>query len=182
MYTRQGDRGKTGLFGARRVAKDSPLVEAYGTIDELNSSIGLAMAFCDNSEILLQLRELQRLLFVAGADLASEAPESGRDRSQRIAREDTTKVEGSIDLLLKKLPRLTNFIMPGGGKVAAHLHLARSICRRAERRIVSAGKLEKVNPELVPFFNRLSTLLFDLARYANIVEGKQDDIWAPGKS
>ena len=181
MYTRKGDKGQTGLLGARRVPKDSPRVEAYGTIDELNSCIGVAMAFCDNPEILLQLRDMQRLLFTAGADLASDTKSSG-NRLPRITTADTAKIEAAIDILLKRLPRLTNFILPGGGKVAAQLHLARSICRRAERRIVSAAKLEKLNPELIPFFNRLSTLLFDLARYANVVEGRKDDIWSPRKS
>jgi cob(I)alamin adenosyltransferase len=156
-------------------------VEANGTIDELNSSIGVAMAFCDNPEILVQLRDVQRLLFIAGADLATDVPKIRRNRLPKIRREDTVKIEASIGLLLKRLPKLTNFILPGGGEVAAELHLARSICRRAERRIVSAGKVEKINPELLPFFNRLSTLLFDLARYANVVARKDDEVWAQRK-
>ncbi len=180
MYTRKGDGGQTGLLGARRVPKDSPRVEAYGTVDELNSSIGIAVALCDDPEILVQLRDVQRLLFIAGADLASDVPKIRRNRLPMITKEDTAKIEASIDLLLKKLPRLANFILPGGGEVAAQLHLSRSICRRAERRIVSASRREKLNPELVPFFNRLSTLLFNLARYANVVEGKDDELWSRG--
>ncbi len=182
MYTRRGDRGQTGLLGARRIPKDSPRVEAYGTVDELNSSIGIAVAFCDNAEILVQLRDVQRLLFIAGADLASDVPKIRRNRLPMITKEDTAKIEASIDHLLKRLPKLANFILPGGGRVASQLHLARSICRRAERRIISAGRREKLNPELLPFFNRLSTLLFNLARYANVVDGKNDEVWSRGNA
>ncbi len=177
MYTRKGDKGQTGLLGSRRVPKDSPRVEAYGTVDELNSSIGIAVALCDTPEILVQLRDVQRLLFIAGADLASDIPKIRRNRLPMITKGDTAKIEAFIDLLLKRLPRLANFILPGGGVVASQLHLARSICQRAERRIVSAGRREKLNPELLPFFNRLSTLLFNLARYANVVDGKTDEVW-----
>jgi cob(I)alamin adenosyltransferase len=157
-------------------------MEAIGTIDELNSGIGVAMACCDNPEILGQLRDIQRLLFIAGADMANDLPKTRKTRLPVITKEDTAKIESSIGLLLKRLPKLTNFILPGGGEVAAQLHLARSVCRRAERRIVSARRAEEINPELLPFFNRLSTLLFDLARYANIVDGKDDVVWSQRKN
>lgn len=181
MYTRKGDSGQTGILGSGRVAKDSPRVEAYGTVDELNSCIGAAMSFCNDKRILAELREVQRFLFVAGADLANDTDEP-RNTLPRITSHDTEQLETSIDSILNRLPKLTKFILPGGGRTAAQLHLARAICRRAERRIVSAKGAEKINPELLPFFNRLSTLLFDLARYANHVEKRKEEEWSSRKS
>ena len=178
MYTRGGDRGETGLFGAKRAPKDSVRIEAYGTIDELNSGIGLATSICKRAEIADQLKWIQNRLFVAGGDLATHMPNApGADRVPRIRKEDIILIEGSIDELQKKLPRLTNFILPGGSPVSAHLHLARAVCRRAERRVVSLSKAETINPEMVPFLNRLSTYLFNLARYANSLEGIPDEPW-----
>lgn len=178
MYTRQGDSGDTNLFGSKRVSKDSLRVEAYGAVDELNSSLGVAIAHSNNQEITRALKEIQRILFIAGADLAAEIPAEGReDRVPRITATHTKMLENWIDDLLKKLPRLENFILPGGTKLASEIHVARSICRRAERRIVSLNRREKINPELLPFFNRLSTYLFNLARYANMCERVNDEIW-----
>lgn len=178
LYTRKGDGGQTGLFGARRVSKDSPRVDAYGDIDELNSCIGLAISKSRREEISGALRDIQRMLFVAGADLATELPEEGaEDRIVRIGRDQTKMVEGRIDELYSKLPKLGKFILPGGTELAAQIHVARAVCRRTERRIVSLARREKINPEIIPFFNRLSTLLFDIARYANMVDGEKEEIW-----
>ena len=178
MYTRAGDKGETGLFGGKRVPKDSPRVEAYGSIDELNSSIGVAVSICRLGDLSDSLRQIQKLLFVAGADLASEIPaENKQDRGQRISKADTEWLEREIDAVHSKLPRLTAFILPGGSELSAQLHLSRAICRRAERRIVSAGRSELVNPEILPFFNRLSTYLFNIARLANMKEGMNDELW-----
>ncbi len=178
MYTRRGDKGETSLFGSRRVSKDSPRVEAYGCIDELNSSIGVAISFSDSESVSTPLKKVQKLLFVAGADLATELAARGEgEKIPRIKKEDTRWLEKETDELLKKLPPLKNFILPGGGHSAANLQLARSVCRRAERRIVGARGVEAINPELLPFINRLSTYLFNLARYSNFIEGRQEEVW-----
>jgi cob(I)alamin adenosyltransferase len=173
LYTRRGDQGETSLFGPKRVQKDSPRVEAYGTIDELNSVIGVAISSSKDRSVVAPLKELQKLLFVAGADAASE---SG-SKVPRISAEDTSNLEKMTDELVAKLPALKNFILPGGTPTGATLQLSRSVCRRAERRILSASKNEELNPELIPFFNRLSTYLFNLARYANAKAKKREEDW-----
>jgi len=165
VYTRRGDKGETSLFGSRRVSKDSPRIEAYGSIDELNSCIGVAISFSTSESVSTLLKKVQKLLFVAGADLATELTARGAgEKIPRIRKEDTRWLEKESDELLTKLPPLKNFILPGGGQSAANLQLARSVCRRAERRIVAVGRVEAINPELIPFINRLSTYLFNLAR------------------
>jgi cob(I)alamin adenosyltransferase len=181
LYTRGGDKGETGLFGSKRVAKDSERVDAYGTVDELNSCIGLAVSICRHGEISTPLKWVQGRLFVAGADLASEAPAPGqKDRVPRIDEGDTKRLEEMVDLLRPNLSPLANFILPGGSSLSAYIHLARSVCRRAERAVVTLGRIESINPELIPFLNRLSTYLFNLARYANVLEGKSDEPWETG--
>lgn len=175
MYTRGGDRGETGLYGSKRVGKDTPRVEAYGTVDELNSFVGLAVTVCDYPAITSELKWVQGRLFVAGADLASDS--ASQARTPRIAAGDTERLEKMVDELLPKLKRLTRFILPGGTELSARLHVARSVCRRAERTVVALSRSEKVNPELVPFLNRLSTYLFNVARYANALEKAPDEEW-----
>lgn len=178
MYTRGGDKGETSLYGAARVPKDSLRVDAYGTIDELNSSIGVAVAACEREELSRPLKRIQAELFAAGADLATEFAGKGvAVRVPRIGRKDTERLEGMVDELQEKLPRLTSFILPGGSELSASLHLARAVCRRAERRVVALGRAEKINPEMVPYLNRLSTYLFNAARYANVLEGVEDEAW-----
>lgn len=176
LYTRGGDKGETGLFGARRVSKDSPRVEAYGSIDELNSCIGLAVSISKFKEMTESLKKIQKLLFVAGADLAADVDVVG-GRVPRIGKSDIERLEREIDSMQSQLPKLTKFILPGGSQLSAQIHLARAVCRRAERMVVAASKVEKINPEMIPFFNRLSTLLFNLARLANTKEGKGDEVW-----
>lgn len=175
MYTKRGDSGETSLYGASRVPKDSPRVEAYGTVDELNSFIGLAISDCEDGPVASSLKHIQSLLFVAGADLASDP---GDTKVPRISSSNTEELERMTDRLLSELPKLSNFILPGGSRLAAEIHLARAVCRRAERRIVALSRTEKVNPALVPFFNRLSTYLFNLARFANTSSGKKDEVWS----
>lgn len=177
MYTRGGDRGETSLYGAGRVPKDSPRVEAYGTIDELNCCVGVALASCRHAEISEPLKRIQAELFTAGADLATELGGAEAARVPRIDGKDTKQLEDMVDELQVKLPRLTTFILPGGSETSSRLHHARAVCRRAERRIVALSSQEKVNPELLPYFNRLSTCLFGLARYANLLEGVREEVW-----
>ncbi len=175
MYTRGGDKGETGLYGAERVPKDSPRVEAYGTIDELNCCIGVVISVCRHEEVARPLKRLQATLFTAGADLATSLEAKGKVR--RIAKEDTQQLEKMVDALQEKLPRLRTFILPGGSQLSSYLHLARAVCRRAERRVVALSHAEEINPEMIAFLNRLSTYLFNLARYANALEGTVDEAW-----
>jgi cob(I)alamin adenosyltransferase len=177
LYTRGGDKGETSLFGASRVAKDSPRVAAYGTIDELNSSIGVALAACEHEEISRPLKRIQAGLFIAGADLATELSAKGGARVPRIQKEDTQELEKMIDELQGKLPKLKSFILPGGSRLSSSLHLSRAVCRRAERSVVTLGRTERINPEVVPYLNRLSTYLFNLARYSNVLEKVEDEVW-----
>jgi len=175
MYTGRGDKGETSLYGAKRVQKDDPRVEAYGTIDELNSLIGVAIAGSKDEWLIAPLTEVQRLLFVAGADAASEL--KGASSVPRITSGDTQKLEKMTDELLSGLPSLKNFILPGGTTTAAMLQLARSVCRRAERRILSASKFTEMNPELLRFFNRLSSYLYNFSREANKRAGRKEAVW-----
>ena len=178
MYTRVGDDGKTSLYGSTRVPKDSARVEAYGTVDELNSCLGAAVSSSVHKEISDELRWIQGRLFVVGADLASERLRGGQSaRVPRIQRRDVERLETMVDRFQAKLPRLTRFILPGGSQLSASLHVSRSVCRRAERRVVALSAKEEINPELVPFLNRLSTYLFNAARYANALENVKDEVW-----
>jgi cob(I)alamin adenosyltransferase len=175
MYTRRGDRGETSLYGPKRVQKDDPRVEAYGTIDELNSVIGAVASESKSKALALSLKEIQRMLFVAGGDAAAEM--KGGQEVPRIRLAHTKRLEEMTDELLSRLPPLSNFILPGGSSTGAMLHVARSVCRRAERRIVTASRSQEMNPELLPFFNRLSSYLFNLARWANMQAKRKEDVW-----
>jgi cob(I)alamin adenosyltransferase len=175
VYTGRGDKGETSLYGAKRVQKDDPRVEAYGTIDELNSVLGVVVAGSKDRKLNASLVEVQRLLFVAGADAASEL---GNTASiPRISHSDTQRLETMTKELLSGLPTLKNFILPGGTSTGAMLHLARSVCRRAERKILSASKSTEMNLELLRFFNRLSSYLFNLSREANKKAGRKETVW-----
>ncbi|HYB75743.1 MAG TPA: cob(I)yrinic acid a,c-diamide adenosyltransferase [Nitrososphaerales archaeon] len=175
MYTRKGDKGETSLHGSRRLAKDSPRVEAYGSIDELNSTLGIAGSMSTTSTIKAALEEIQGLLFRAGADSATEHGDAARVR--RISSSDTLRIEEMTDELLTQLPPLKNFILPGGSPLGAHLQLCRAVCRRAERRMLTASRAEKMNPELLPFLNRLSSYLFNLSRWANLKARQTEKVW-----
>ena len=175
MYTRRGDKGETSLYGSKRVAKDSSRVEAYGSIDELNSILGVAISLSKDATTSASLREIQKMLFVAGADSAAEC--GGSQKVPRISASDTLRLEKMTDDLLGRLPTLRNFILPGGTPMGAYLQLSRAVCRRAERRLLTASRVEKMNPELLPFFNRLSSYLFNLSRWANKKAGRKEDAW-----
>lgn len=156
------------------MSKDSPRVEAYGTVDELNSYLGVVLSDCRDSMTAKSLRAVQKMLFVAGADLAADSTSSN---VPRISSSDTLKIERMTDDALGRLPTLSNFILPGGTRLASDIQFARAICRRAERRVIAASKGETLNPELVPFLNRLSSYLFNLARLVNAKNRKKEEVW-----
>ena len=166
IYTKTGDDGTTGLFGGTRVSKNSLRIESYGTVDELNSLLGVARTHFVDDLLDGHLAGLQNELFIAGADLAT--PLSGSKVSiTRINAQHIGDLERSIDSFDGILPPLAYFILPGGHPAAAQLHFARTVCRRAERLCVSLASEEQINGMIIPYLNRLSDLLFVLARYAN---------------
>jgi cob(I)alamin adenosyltransferase len=177
IYTKTGDRGETGLFGGPRVRKDHPRIEAYGTVDELNSILGLARAQGVGEEIDRLLARIQHELFSVGAELASPKPDANRMRV--IAHPHIEYLEHAIDRFEAELPPLKQFILPAGTPSAAALHLARTVCRRAERGVVTLDHLpgETVSPELIVYLNRVSDLLFVLARTVNRQSGTDDVPW-----
>jgi cob(I)alamin adenosyltransferase len=183
IYTRSGDAGTTGLFGGGRVAKDHPRVEAYGEVDELNSTIGVAIAVMTDARLIEALTGVQNELFNIGAELASE---SGGEKAASFARAFTdadAKIAGLehlMDELDAALPPLTTFVLPSGSQAGALLHLSRTVCRRAERAVVSLSHGENVNPELGRYLNRLSDLLFVMARYVNHADGSPETPWRKG--
>jgi len=174
IYTRTGDKGETGLFGGVRVPKDSTRVEAYGSVDETNSALGLVRSGLSDPEIDLVLQELQKDLFAAGADLANA--QKGKEMS-RITAERVSELERIIDRFESELPPLRAFILPGGCMTGASLHFARAVARRAERRIVTLSRKEEIDEQLIPFINRLSDLLFVLARVVNHREKRIEVEW-----
>lgn len=185
VYTRSGDHGETRLAGGTRVRKDSPRIEAYGAVDELNAVLGLARAHCaagrrarrDRAELERILRALQNELFELGADLAT-APEAGRPAAAaRIDGTNVRRLEALIDRCQEGLPRLDSFVLPGGGEVSAALHLARTVCRRAEREVVRLGRSEAVGEWTLKYLNRLSDLLFVLARWIAHRSGETEELW-----
>ena len=176
IYTGTGDKGETGLVGGTRVSKDSLRVDAYGSVDELNSVLGIARAFLKDRELDDLLAELQKDLFVVGADLASTSDHQQRD-VPRITAEKIASMEQTIDKFEAELSPLRAFILPGGGVAGSILHNARTVARRAERRVVTLSKAESINERMVPYMNRLSDLLFVMARVANHRENKGDIEW-----
>ena len=180
IYTRTGDDGTTGLLGPGRVPKCSPRVEAYGGVDELNAALGAARALDREGWLAEELGALQAHLFSVGAELAVAEP-AMLERLERIGEADVEALERWIDRLDAGLPALRNFILPGGSELAAQLHLARAVCRRAERRLVALGQQEAVEPRLVRFLNRLGDLLFVMARWSNQRAGIQETEWHGGR-
>src|SRR5205823_5279735 len=160
LYTRTGDAGETGLIGGARVAKDSTRVAAYGEVDEANAAIGLALATECHGELRAALERIQSDLFNLGADLA--APAAASATAPRVTAAMVERLESEIDHFEEALPPLHHFVLPGGTVAAASLHLARAVCRRAERRVVALRAAEPVGPHVVPYLNRLSDLLFVL--------------------
>jgi cob(I)alamin adenosyltransferase len=186
IYTKTGDRGDTGLGDGSRVPKDHPRVAAYGSVDELNSVLGILAAYStgemEAAGTSALLRGIQNDLFDVGADLCVPLPpEPGQDTRLRVTVSQVQHLEGGIDRLNANLEPLTSFVLPGGSPAAAWCHLARTVCRRAEREVVTLMRSEAVNPQVIVYLNRLSDLLFVLARACNR-NGKNDVLWEPGKT
>jgi cob(I)alamin adenosyltransferase len=178
IYTKTGDTGNSGLFGGRRVPKNDARLEAYGTLDELNAQLGLLLCEKVAPQTRATVVWLQNTLFIAGADLATPfSVEEKTGKAQRISDEHIAKAETFIDAYEAELPELRNFILPGGTRAAALLHIARTVCRRAERVIVCAQQKDEINEKLLIFVNRISDLLFVLSRYENHSSGIADTKW-----
>ena len=183
IYTKTGDDGTTGLFGGERVPKHSVRIEAYGTVDELNSSLGVARALGElPSDLDRVILELQETLFVLGADLATPLGSNSKAVAPRIGATDVRSLEALIDKYELQLQPLTKFILPGGSTGAALLQLSRTIARRAERLLVALSESELVGAQELIYLNRLSDLLFVLARVANSSTGTPDVEWDPKRS
>ncbi len=176
IYTRTGDEGQTSLFAGGRIDKDSPRLHAYGTVDELNSMLGLAIAQGVAPELAAKLNRVQNELFVVGSDLATPL-EAEAQWIVRVRADQTDRLEHEIDAMTERLPPLKNFILPGGTPGAAALHVARTICRRVERWIVAASRQESLNPQVLRYINRLSDWLFVAARLENNLAGREDATW-----
>ena len=173
-YSGTGDKGETSLYGGTRVGKENPRVEAYGAVDELNSQVGVARALVKDKKLGQILKDVQEDLFILGGDLANEL---FKPTIPRIAKTQLKRLEAVTDELNAELPSLHRFILPGGSLVGAELHVARAVCRRAERRIVALSKVESINPDVVPYVNRLSSLFFVLAREVNMKEKIPEEEW-----
>ena len=179
IYTRGGDAGETSLGDGSRISKLDARIAAYGTVDELNSVVGLALAADCPDEIGSVLGRIQNELFDLGADLSVPMEQDAR---LRVTQEQVDVLEGDCDRFNTVLPELRSFVLPGGSEVAARLHVARTTCRRAEREALVASGLYAVNPLALVYLNRLSDLLFILARAANAAAGREEPLWSPGSS
>jgi cob(I)alamin adenosyltransferase len=175
IYTKTGDGGATSLFGGKRIDKSSARIEAYGYVDELNSLIGTIVAKKPMTEVLKKLIRVQNELFALGTDLAT--PMDIRVKIKRVNKPMIARLEREIDDIDKNLPKLKNFILPGGGNVGSNLHLARTVARRTERKIVDLANTEKINQNSLIYINRLSDWLFVLARHVNNKENEREMIW-----
>ena len=180
IYTKSGDEGTTGLFGGPRVSKDDARIEAYGTVDELNAAIGVARATSLPEDIDPLLAGIQADLFTVGAELATPDPQAAG--MPCVGEEQVLSLERAIDTFEDRLPALTSFILPAGSPSTAGLHLARAICRRAERRVVTLSREAQISPAVVIYLNRLGDLLFVLSRIATQVAGLADTPWVSPRS
>lgn len=179
IYTGKGDKGETGLLSGERIDKSDPRVEAYGTVDELGATLGVAKVHA-SSKIAGYLHEIQQKLFLINSELATNTDSLEEDsplrKLTRVTATDVENLEQIADYLSEELPLLQNFVIPGGTKAATFLHVSRTVCRRAERRIMQFASSQPVNEELIRYINRLSDLLFVMARYENEKEGEGDTL------
>jgi cob(I)alamin adenosyltransferase len=180
IYTKTGDKGETGLFGGDRVSKDSLRITAYGTVDELNAFIGYAITEIKDISVKENLLTIQNYLFFIGSDLATpETEKNSKLNIQRTPESFYKELEKLIDHYDSQLEKLENFILPGGSKGAALLHICRTVCRRAEREVVALKKTVTIGNNIIIFLNRLSDLFFVLSRFENKVSNLSDTIWDP---
>ncbi len=179
IYTRGGDAGETSLGDGSRVSKLDARIGAYGTVDELNSAVGLVLASQCPEGMRAVLERVQNELFDLGADLSVPLEVEGR---LRVTQEQVAALEHDCDRFNAELQELKSFVLPGGGEPAARLHVARTVCRRAERDAFAASTLHAVNPLVLTYLNRLSDLLFILSRAANAADGHEEPLWRPGSS
>lgn len=177
IYTRQGDNGSTGLGGGQRVSKDALRVAAYGTVDELNAFLGAALAAGTAPRLTPILRRIQNELFHLGSDLCFLEQDKATFRLPQIEPRHVTALETFIDELNEVVGPLENFILPGGTVAAAMLHVARTVCRRAERDAITLARDEAIGPQVIPYLNRLSDALFVMARYDNHERGEPEPLW-----
>jgi cob(I)alamin adenosyltransferase len=182
IYTKRGDTGETGLVGGQRVPKDTPRIEAYGTVDELNAFVGLAAVSCAEDSRLAPLaailRRVQHELFNLGSILATE-PADVHPHQPRVTAAEIAQLEREIDSMNVDLPALRSFVLPGGTRLNAELHVTRTVCRRAERLLVAMAREEAVPPEVIPYLNRLSDAMFVWSRWVNHVLGVAEVLWEP---
>ena len=182
IYTGGGDSGETSLGDGARVPKDDARIEAFGAVDELNALIGLALAIGGPIEITGPLGRIQNELFDLGADLAVPVSNDDEKSRLRVTSEQASALETECDVLNEPLEALKSFVLPGGSEFAARLHHARTVCRRAERRIVTLANAVEVTPAVIVYVNRLSDLLFIMARAASHQDGRPETLWSPGAS
>ncbi|TFH06421.1 MAG: cob(I)yrinic acid a,c-diamide adenosyltransferase [Candidatus Thorarchaeota archaeon] len=179
IYTRAGDRGKTGFLSGERIDKADPRVEAYGTVDELGTFLGVAKVH-SSTRIAEYIHIIQQKLFLINAELATNPdflePGNPLRSLERVSAADVEFLEKIADELSEELPLLTNFVIPGGTEASAFLHVCRTVCRRAERRVVHFANSDPVNEDLIKYINRLSDLLFVMSRYENIEDGDGDHV------
>jgi cob(I)alamin adenosyltransferase len=189
IYTKRGDTGETGLAGGQRVAKDSARIEAYGTVDELNALVGLVSVSCNEQLgqdprlglLAAMIRRVQHELFNLGSILATR-PEDVHPKQARITPAEVEQLEREIDAMNEDLPPLRSFVLPGGIRLNAEIHLARTVCRRAERRLVALSREEQVPPETIQYLNRLSDAMFVWSRWANHVLHVPEVLWDPNQA
>lgn len=189
IYTKAGDSGETRLAGGQRIRKDDPRIECYGTVDELNSFVGLARTSCENITspnaglqwLATVLKRVQHELFNLGSLLAT-LPEDLHPKQARITAADVQQMEHDIDRCNDELPALRSFVLPGGTRLDAELHVCRTICRRAERLLVALAQTQEIDPNAIKYLNRLSDALFVWSRWANHVSGAAETLWEPNEA
>lgn len=185
IYTKTGDKGTTTLVGGIRIGKDSARLEAYGTVDELSSHLGLIVAHLEaitqpapqQPQIISDLQRLQSALFNVGTYLATDTTQTPVYESAKLSPEEIPHLEQQIDLMLPQLPELNSFLLPGGNLAAAQCHVARTVCRRAERNVVTLAQEAEIAPEMIRFLNRMSDYLFVLARFLNFIYNSEEKKW-----
>jgi cob(I)alamin adenosyltransferase len=188
IYTKTGDAGQTRLVGGQKVTKDSTRISCYGTVDELMAALGLVRTALEAAPVpegaaalSVIVRRIQNELFNLGSDLAT-LPQDLHPQQPRIQQRHIQVLESEMDAWNEQLPELRSFVLPGGGWVASYLHLARTICRRAERLAVTLAAAEPVSPEVIPYLNRLSDALFVMSRHAAHLYGQPEPLWEPEKT